>query len=72
MFHPSRPNEVLCTSVTTLTDNVYEGTEYRGIVLTADADITIEPDVAVLEILDNNGWLVGGRGGGVTMSDAYL
>ena len=54
-FDPSRPDEVKCVNVTTLTDTIYEGTEYRGIVLSSDIDVTFDPKVATLQIMDENG-----------------
>ena len=67
-FLPGRQNERHCVNITTLTDDVYEGTEVRRIHLVRDPpDVTLDPDVAMIHILDNNGTDHGcwGRGRGI-------
>lgn len=54
-FLPGRLDEVKCVNVTTMTDGIYEGLEYQGIVLTSDSDITVNPGVAILSISDDDG-----------------
>ena len=53
-FNPSNPHEEMCVTITTLSDDVYEGTEAIGIVLTSDDGVTVRPDEAILEITDLN------------------
>lgn len=54
-FLPGHTDEVKCVTVTTIDDDIYEGIEHRGIVLTSDTDITLDPKVAILDILDDDG-----------------
>ena len=53
-FHPNRTNEVICVNVSTFVDDLYEGPEVVGFVLTSEDGVTLSPREATLEILDNN------------------